>query len=218
MVDSAGLGDLNVVLLGGPGAGKGTQAEKILENRNMQHLATGDILRDEVDKSSDLGLQAKEYMDKGELVPDDLVVDMVQKRLTAKKGYLFDGFPRTIEQAKALEESIELNLVAYIKIAESEAVRRLSSRRVCSECGRIYNTIFKPPESEGVCDECGGSLYQRDDDKAKVIRDRFKTFLDETAPLIDFYRDKGLLVEINGEQKPEEVHDEIERALDQGTG
>jgi len=218
MVDSTGSGDLNVVLLGGPGAGKGTQAEKILENRNMQHLATGDILREEVDKSSDLGLQAKDYMDKGELVPDNLVVDMVQKRLTAKEGYLFDGFPRTIEQAKALEESIELDLVAYIKIAESEAVRRLSSRRVCSECGRIYNTIFKPPESKGVCDACGGSLYQRDDDKAKVIRDRFKTFLDETAPLIDFYRDKGLLVEINGEQKPEKVHEEIELALDQGTG
>lgn len=208
----------NVVLLGGPGAGKGTQAEKLLEDREVQHLATGDILRDEVDKGTELGVKAKKYMDKGELVPDDLVVDMVQKRLTDRKGYLFDGFPRTIDQAKALDEVVDIDLVAYIKISESEAVRRLSSRRVCSDCGRIFNTIFKPPEREGVCDECGGDLYQRDDDKPKVIRDRFETFLDETAPLIDFYREKGLLQEINGEQDPEEVYKEINNAFGEGTG
>lgn len=218
MIAAAGNQDPNVVLLGGPGAGKGTQSEKLLEDRDMQHLATGDILRDEVDKGTELGLQAKKYMDKGELVPDELVVNMVEKRLTERKGYLFDGFPRTIDQAKALDEVIDLDLVAYIKIDESEAVRRLSSRRVCSECGRIYNTIFKPPETEGVCDECGGDLYQRDDDKPKVIRDRFETFLDETAPLIDFYRERGLLEEIDGEQKPEEVQEEIKSALRQGTG
>lgn len=218
MMAAAGNQDPNVVLLGGPGAGKGTQSEKLLEDRDMQHLATGDILRDEVDKGTELGLQAKKYMDKGELVPDELVVNMVEKRLTEQKGYLFDGFPRTIDQAKALDEVIDLDLVAYIKIDESEAVRRLSSRRVCSECGRIYNTIFKPPETEGVCDECGGDLYQRDDDKPKVIRDRFETFLDETAPLIDFYRERGLLEEIDGEQKPEEVQEEIKSALRQGTG
>lgn len=218
MMAAAGNQDPNVVLLGGPGAGKGTQSEKLLEDRDMQHLATGDILRDEVDKGTELGLQAKKYMDKGELVPDELVVNMVEKRLTERKGYLFDGFPRTIDQAKALDEVIDLDLVAYIKIDESEAVRRLSSRRVCSECGRIYNTIFKPPETEGVCDECGGDLYQRDDDKPKVIRDRFETFLDETAPLIDFYRERGLLEEIDGEQKPEEVQEEIKSALRQGTG
>lgn len=208
----------NVVLLGGPGAGKGTQAEKLLEDREMQHLATGDILRDEVDKGTELGVKAKKYMDEGELVPDDLVVDMVQKRLTDRKGYLFDGFPRTIDQAKALDEVVDIDLVAYIKISESEAVRRLSSRRVCSDCGRIFNTLFKPPEREGVCDECGGDLYQRDDDKPKVIRDRFETFLDETAPLIDFYREKGLLEEINGEQEPEEVYKEIKNAFGEGTG
>ncbi|MFB6291037.1 MAG: adenylate kinase [Candidatus Bipolaricaulia bacterium] len=208
----------NVVLLGGPGAGKGTQAEKLIEKRNMEHLATGDILREEVDKGTELGFEAKEYMDKGELVPDELVVDMVQKRLTRDKGYLFDGFPRTIDQAKALDEVIELDVVVYIKIDQSESVRRLSARRVCSNCGRIYNTLFKPPEQDGVCDECGGDLYQRDDDKSEVIRDRFETFLDQTAPLIDYYRDKGLLKEVNGEQAPEEVHGEIEDALGQGTG
>ncbi|MBS3735747.1 adenylate kinase [Candidatus Bipolaricaulota bacterium] len=218
MVAASDYQEPNVVLLGGPGAGKGTQAEKLLEDRDMQHLATGDILRDEVDKGTELGLEAKKYMDKGELVPDDLVVDMVQKRLTDQKGYLFDGFPRTIDQAKALDDVVDLDLVAYIKISESEAVRRLSSRRVCSDCGKIFNTIFKPPEREGVCDECGGDLYQRDDDKPKVIRDRFETFLDETAPLIDFYRERGLLEEIDGEQEPDEVQKDIKSALHQGTG
>ncbi len=218
MVAAEGDKEPNVVLLGGPGAGKGTQAEKLLEDRNLEHLATGDILRDEVDKGTELGLKAKEYMDKGELVPDELVVDMVEKRLSGPEGYLFDGFPRTLTQAKKLEAVIDLDLVAYIKIEESESVRRLSSRRVCAECGRIYNTLFKPPETEGTCDECGGDLYQRDDDKPEVIRDRFETFLDETAPLIDFYREKGLLEEIDGEQKPEEVYKEIKNAFGQGTG
>ena len=217
MVASEESRDLNVVLLGGPGAGKGTQAEKLLENWDMQHLATGDILRDEVDKGTDLGKKAKEYMDRGDLVPDGLVVDMVKKRLTDRKGYLFDGFPRTIDQAEALEEVLELDLVAYIKIDKSEAVRRLSSRRVCSECGRIYNTLFKPPNREGTCDECDGDLYQRDDDKSEVIRDRFETFLDETAPLIEFYRERDLLEEIDGEQKPEEVYEELESVLGQGS-
>lgn len=218
MVTAAGSKEPNVVLLGGPGAGKGTQAEKLMEEREMQHLATGDILRDEVDRGTELGLKAKKYMDEGELVPDELVVNMVEKRLTKQKGYLFDGFPRTIDQAKTLDELINLDLVAYIKIDKSEAVRRLASRRVCSECGRLYNTIFKPPETEGVCDECGGDLYQRDDDRSEVIRDRFETFLDETAPLIDFYRERGLLQEIDGEQEPEEVHREIKTVLQGSTG
>ncbi|MBS3786633.1 adenylate kinase [Candidatus Bipolaricaulota bacterium] len=218
MVTPAGNNEPNLVLLGGPGAGKGTQAEKLMEDRKIQHLATGDILRDEVDKGTELGLKAKKYMDEGELVPDELVVNMVEKRLTKQKGYLFDGFPRTIDQAKTLDELINLDLVAYIKIDKSEAVRRLAARRVCSECGKLYNTIFKPPETEGVCDECGGDLYQRDDDRPKVIRDRFETFLEETAPLIDFYREKGLLQEIDGEQEPEKVYREIKSVLQESTG
>mgnify|MGYP000049370202 CR=1 FL=1 len=206
-------GKINLVLLGGPGAGKGTQAEKLVEDRELSHLATGDILREEVEKESELGLEAKEYMDKGDLVPDELVVDMVEKRLDAAKGYLFDGFPRTIDQADALSEVIDLDLVLYIEIDSEEAVRRLSARRVCSDCGRIYNKNFKKPEQEGVCDECGGELYQRDDDKPEVIRDRFDTFLDETAPLIDYYTDKGLLVEIDGEQDPDKVYGEVKGSL-----
>ncbi len=207
-------GKLNLVLLGGPGAGKGTQAEKLLENRNMNHLATGDILREEVSRGTELGKKAKDYMDKGELVPDRLIVDMVEKRLNKEKGYLFDGFPRTLEQARSLDSLLDLDLVVYIKIDEDEAVRRLSSRRVCSDCGKIYNTLFQPPNREGVCDRCGGELYQRDDDKPKVIRDRFETFLQETAPLIDFYSEQRLLEEVEGKQEPDAVNEDIEKVIE----
>ncbi len=200
-------------MLGGPGAGKGTQAEKLVEDRELNHLATGDILREEVDKETELGLEAKKYMDRGDLVPDELVVDMVQIKINRDKGYLFDGFPRTIDQAEALKEVVDLDLVLYIKIDSKEAVRRLAARRVCSDCGRIYNKNFKKPQQEGVCDECGGELYQRDDDRPEVIRDRFETFLDETAPLIDYYSDMGLLVEIDGEQEPDAVYEEVKGSL-----
>lgn len=206
-------GKLNLVLLGGPGAGKGTQAEKLVRDWDLQHLATGDILREEVDKETELGLEAKKYMDRGDLVPDELVVDMVQKKINRDKGYLFDGFPRTIDQAEALKEVVDLDLVLYIKIDSKEAVRRLAARRVCSDCGRIYNKNFKKPRQEGICDECGGELYQRDDDRPEVIRDRFETFLDETAPLIDYYSDKGLLMEIDGEQEPDGVYEEVKGSL-----
>lgn len=205
--------ELNLVLLGGPGAGKGTQAEKLVDERDMNHLATGDILREEVDKETDLGQKAKEYMDRGDLVPDELVVNMVKKRLDQDKGYLFDGFPRTIEQAEELESVLDLDMVLYIKIDKDEAVRRLSARRVCSDCGKIYNKNFKKPDQEGICDECGGELYQRDDDKPEVIRDRFETFLNETSPLIDYYSEKDLLAEVNGEQGPDQVYEEIEEYL-----
>lgn len=204
---------VNLVLLGGPGAGKGTQAEKLVEDRELNHLATGDILREEVDKETELGLEAKKYMNRGDLVPDELVVNMVQKKINRDKGYLFDGFPRTIDQGEALKEVVDLDLVLYIKIDSKEAVRRLAARRVCSDCGRIYNKNFKKPQQEGVCDECGGELYQRDDDRPEVIRDRFETFLDETAPLIDYYLDMGLLVEIDGEQEPDAIYEEVKDSL-----
>jgi len=204
---------LNLVLLGGPGAGKGTQAEKLVRDGKLTHIATGDILREEVDRETDLGIQAKEYMEKGELVPDELVVNMVEKRLNEEKGYVFDGFPRTVNQAEALGEVVDLDLVIYIKIDQEEAVRRLSSRRVCSDCGKIYNTIFKKPNREGTCDECGGELYQRSDDSPKVIRERFDTFLEETAPLIEYYREKGLLEEVDGKRKPDEINREIREII-----
>ena len=204
---------LNLVLLGGPGAGKGTQAEKLVRDGKLTHIATGDILREEVDRETDLGIQAKEYMEKGELVPDELVVNMVEKRLNEEKGYVFDGFPRTVNQAEALGEVVDLDLVIYIKIDQEEAVRRLSSRRVCSDCGKIYNTIFKKPNREGICDDCGGELYQRSDDSPKVIRERFDTFLEETAPLIEYYREKGLLEEVDGKREPDEINREIREII-----
>lgn len=205
--------DVNLVLLGGPGAGKGTQASKIVEARNLTHLSTGDILREEVDKGTPLGERAKEYMDRGDLVPDDLIVDMVSKQIKDETGYLFDGFPRTINQAEELEKILDIDRVLYINISKEEAVRRLSARRVCSECGEIYNLLFDKPSEPGVCDNCGGKLYQRSDDKPEVIRNRFDTFLEESSPLIGYYRDRGYLVEIDGEREPDEIFADIETAI-----
>jgi len=208
-------GKPNLILLGGPGAGKGTQAEKLKDSRGLTHLATGDILREEVAQGTDLGRRAKGFMDKGELVPDELVIDMVRERLGEDGGYLFDGFPRTVDQAEALEEVADIDLVLFIDVGEEEIVRRLSARRLCEDCGAIYNLLFKKPEEEGVCDECGGELIQRDDDKPEVIRDRYATFMENTAPLIDYYRDKGNLAKVDGEVPPDQVHANIEEKLEE---
>lgn len=208
-----GNSKVNLILLGGPGAGKGTQAEKIVEERGLVHVSTGDILRDEVSEGSELGNQAKKYMDQGDLVPDRLVIDMVKKKLEKKTGYLFDGFPRTINQAGQLEDFLEIDKVLYINISREEAVRRLSARRVCSNCGKIYNLLFNKPRQSGICDECNGELYQRSDDKPEVIRNRFDTFIEESSPLIDYYRDRGILKEVDGEQEPDEVYTQIESAI-----
>ncbi|MFP4589203.1 MAG: adenylate kinase [Candidatus Acetothermia bacterium] len=203
--------ELNLVLLGGPGAGKGTQASRLVSEKDLEHLATGDILRDEVSRNTRLGKRAKEYMDKGELVPDELVIDMVRKRVENKSssGYLFDGFPRTVEQAEALEGILELDAVIYIDVSREEVVRRLSARRVCSDCGTNFNLKFDPPSEEGVCDKCGGGLVQRDDDQPQVIEDRYDTFLKKTAPLIDYYRERGLLKEVDGEGTPGQVYQRV---------
>src|SRR6056297_699492 len=156
--------DLNLILLGGPGAGKGTQASRIVDSMDLVHLSTGDILREEVSEGTELGRQAKEYMDRGDLVPDELIIDMVSNKLDQDSGYLFDGFPRTISQAEELEDVLEIDKVIYINISKEEAVRRLSARRVCSECGEIYNLLFDKPSEPGICDKCNGELYQRSDD------------------------------------------------------
>ncbi len=205
--------DFNLILLGGPGAGKGTQASKIVESMDLAHLSTGDILREEVSEGTDLGLEAREYMDRGDLVPDELIIEMVRKHLDRESGYLFDGFPRTISQAEALENVLEVDKVIYINISKEEAVRRLSARRVCSECGEIYNLQFDKPDEPGVCDKCNGELYQRSDDKPEVIRNRFETFLEQSAPLVGFYRDRGVLVEIDGEREPDAIFENIRAAI-----
>lgn len=207
--------DLNLILLGGPGAGKGTQAKKLEQSHGFIHISTGDILRNEVSSGTELGQTAKEYMDAGDLVPDDLIIDMVQKRVGDRSsGFLFDGFPRTIDQADALEGLVEVDLVLFIEVSKEEVVRRLSARRVCSNCGANFNVLFKPPATEGVCDECGGELYQRDDDQPEVIKDRYQTFVEKTSPLIEYYQDRSLLTRIDGETTPDEVHSRIVKNIE----
>lgn len=205
---------MNLVLLGGPGAGKGTQAEKIGDYFGTSHISTGDILREEVAEGTELGKKAKEYMDKGDLVPDHLILEMIKDCTDpSRESYLFDGFPRNENQAEALEEYLDIDLVIYIEVSKEEVVRRLSARRICSDCGKIYNTLFQKPEEEGRCDECGGELYRREDDKPEVIRDRYATFMDETTPLIDYYSEKGLLTRVDGEKSPEKVFESIKREI-----
>jgi adenylate kinase len=204
-----------LVLLGPPGAGKGTQAALLAERLGLEHISTGEILREEVELGTELGRKAKAYMDRGELVPDALVIEMLRGRLDSSRsrGFILDGFPRTISQAEALERMVRLDRVLNIRLSEEEVVRRLSARRVCKSCGRNYNLISNPPKVEGRCDACGGELIQRDDDKPEVIRRRYRVYEAETAPLKDFYRQRGLLVEVEGDRPIGAVFEEALRLL-----
>jgi adenylate kinase len=204
------------MLLGAPGAGKGTQAEHLRNDLNLTHIASGDLFRENLKNETELGKLAKSYMDKGELVPDDVTIKMVQERLSrpdTQNGVLFDGFPRTLPQAKALADMMaglnrKLSGVLYLKVSDEELVSRLAGRWICRSCQTPYHTKFNPPTQAGICDVCGGSLYQRDDDKPETVRARLVTFHNQTAPLIDYYRQEGLLTEVEGEG---EVSNIIER-------
>src|SRR6266540_496442 len=197
---------LNLVLLGGPGSGKGTQAEELQAQFALTHIATGDLFREHLRAETDLGKLARAYMDRGELVPDDVTEAMVEERLTrpdTRAGFVLDGFPRTLPQAEALTDILaqlhwHLTNVLYINVADQEIVTRLAGRRICRSCQAPYHLTFKPPAQAGICDLCGGELYQRDDDNPQTIRARLKTFHAQTAPLIHFYKAAGLLVEIDG--------------------
>lgn len=202
-----------IVLLGPPGAGKGTQAALLAERLGLRHISTGEILREEVEHGTELGRKARAYMDRGELVPDELVIAMLRGRLDSDSGFILDGFPRTVSQAEALEGLARLDRVLNIRLSEEEVVRRLSARRVCKGCGRNYNLISNPPKVAGRCDACGGELFQRDDDKPEVIRRRYQVYEAETAPLKDFYRKRGLLVEVEGARPIEAVFEEALRLL-----
>ena len=212
---------MNLVLMGLPGAGKGTQAEKIVENYNIPHISTGDMFRAAIKDGTELGLEAKSYMDKGELVPDSVTIGIVRERLSkddCKKGFLLDGFPRTVAQAEALENILsELNrpidYVINVDVDKDILMERLTGRRICKECGATYHLVFNPPAKEDVCDRCGGELYQRADDNAETVQNRLDVNLKQTKPLLSFYEDKGTLRNINGQQDIKVVFEDIDTLL-----
>jgi adenylate kinase len=196
----------NLILLGPPGSGKGTQAHMMVERYHIPQISTGDILRAAVKSETPLGIEAKRYMEQGELVPDELVVSIIRDRLKAidcNGGFILDGFPRTLPQAEALDTTLkgmerEIDHVLNIEVERDELIRRLTGRRTCRSCGVMYHIILDPPKSDGLCDKCGGELYQRDDDKQETIRARLQVYEKQTAPLIDYYRERGLLRSIEG--------------------
>jgi len=197
---------MKIILLGPPGAGKGTQAELLAEHLGLKHISTGEILRAEVRRGTELGRKAKGYMDRGELVPDNLIIEMLKGRLN--EGFILDGFPRTLKQSEALAKVTEPDRVLNLQLPGEEVVQRLSARRVCERCGQNYNLRTNPPKIEGVCDACGGRLIQRDDDRPEVIRRRFRVYEAETAPVKQFYQRLGVLAEIDGARPIEEVFQE----------
>ena len=212
---------MNLVLMGLPGAGKGTQAEKIVEKYNIPHISTGDMFRAAIKEGTELGLQAKSFMDKGALVPDEVTIGIVKDRLSkddCEKGFLLDGFPRTVAQAAALDEMLsELNrpidYVINVDVDQDILMERLTGRRICKECGATYHLVFNPPTQEGVCTRCGGELYQRADDNAETVQNRLEVNLAQTKPLLSFYEDKGTLRNINGQQDINVVFEDIEKLL-----
>ena len=199
---------MKIILLGSPGAGKGTQAKVLTKELDILHISTGDILRKAIEEKTPLGLKAKKYMDKGYLVPDNLIINLIKERLKredCKKGFLLDGFPRTIPQAEALEEISNIEKVIKLKIENDVAIERLSGRRTCKGCGAMYHVIYLPSKREGICDRCGEELIIREDDKEEAVLKRLEVYREETRPLIEYYKKKGLLAIIDGGRKKEEV-------------
>lgn len=212
---------VNLVLLGAPGAGKGTQAKMLSEKYKIPHISTGDILRENLKQGTELGLRAKAYMDRGDLVPDSVLIDIIRDRLTrpdTDKGFLLDGFPRTIPQAEALEHISDqigkgLDAVIDIAVPDEELVERLAGRRMC-RCGASYHVMFNPPGVEGICDMCGKELYQRDDDTETAVKTRLEAYYSQTHPLIDLYKEKGLLQTVNGTGGIEDIFQQITALID----
>jgi adenylate kinase len=210
-----------LILLGAPGVGKGTQGQLISEEYGIPQISTGDILRKEVKEETELGKKAKSYMDSGALVPDDVIVGMMEKRIKeddCKKGFILDGFPRTTAQAEALDvmlknNSLELDSVLLIDVPEDEIIERLTGRRVCVKCGAVYHLKYNPPKTDGICDKCGSQLIQRDDDTEAVVRNRLKVYQDSTAPLINYYEKTGKLIKIEGTGNINEIFGNIKSVL-----
>lgn len=208
---------MNLILLGAPGAGKGTQAKLIADKYGIPQISTGDMLREAVAKGTELGKKAREFMSQGKLVPDEVVIGIVRERLKQKdceNGFILDGFPRTKAQAEALDRIMlelgkKIDAVININVPEEEIVKRIVNRRICKKCGAIYHLLYDPPKEDGICDKCGGELYQREDDKEEVVRERFAVYRKSTEPLVEYYKRKGVLYEVDGTREIEKVKAEI---------
>jgi adenylate kinase len=233
---------MRLILLGPPGSGKGTQASLLSEKYDIPSISTGDILRQSIEAQEELGLKAKKYMDEGALVPDELVIEIVKSRLIKpdcvryahqrlrllERGFILDGFPRTVAQAEALDSLLDNPLTPFIKgdflgyslravinidLKDEVVIERLSGRRMCRRCNRIYHVVYLPPKTTGICDDCGETLYQRDDDKPEAIKKRLQVYMIQTTPLIRYYQGKGKLISINGDREVREIHEDIVKLL-----
>ena len=213
---------MKIIMLGAPGAGKGTQAKMLADKYKIPHISTGDIFRANIKNGTELGNKAKVYMDQGMLVPDELTCDLVVDRIKqddCKEGYILDGFPRTIPQAECLDKALDalndkIDFAVNVEVPDENIIRRMSGRRACLSCGRTYHIVYNPPKEEGICDECKKELVLRDDDKPETVEKRLKVYHEQTQPLIDYYRNKGVLAEVDGTRDMQEVFAAITDVLE----